>query len=349
MGTTWLPPTLSLFAFLGAGGPALGLIRILCPSRRSIWGAVAVLTLGTAAGAFAGAAVLAGQPAGVWLPPAVLLGLSVLLGLPCQHFFAFVVAQVQRPFHPPFVQATCLLIGCPALAFWLVAAEDKRDNWFEDTLRKNPVLGPEFDDISPSPLATDKGRRLRVFHLVSDSEMEARRNNVQENLLSRPELYAKVITLEAGGGNCNCHGWIFSGGRYWISGETVEVILADNGYQKTAAPRLGDLAIYRDLGGVITHTGVVRAMMPDGLVLVESKWGNLGTFLHPVDVHPYDGSTCAYHRSSRGGHRLGKAPGGVAASAVGAVSASPQARPATVARAVPSKPSVGPAPFVNAE
>ena len=28
----------------------------------------------------------------------------------------------------------------------------------------------------------------------------------------------------------NCHGWLFTGGRYWVAGDQVEDILADNGY-----------------------------------------------------------------------------------------------------------------------
>jgi hypothetical protein len=352
MGTAWMPPVLSLFVFLGAGGPALGLIRLLCPSRRSGWGTASVLALGAAAGAFAGAAVLAAQPAGVWIPLAVLFGLSVLLGLPCQHFFASLVALMQRPLHSPFVQATGLLIGCPALALWLVFAQMDGDSLPADALGKNLPPPRQFQEFSPSPLATDKGRHVKVSRRVHVPEEAASHKSVQEQLLRRPDINAKVIALEVGSAECNCHGWVFTGGLYWISDEAVERILADNNYQQVPAPRIGDLAVYRDKGGTITHTGVVRATTPDGLVLVESKWGDLGAFLHPVDVHPYDESAYTYHRSQRGGHRLARAPG-VAAGAVGAVAATPasppQARPAMVALAEHSKPFVGPEPLFNGE
>jgi hypothetical protein len=352
MGTTWMPPALSLFVFLGAGGPVLGLIRLLCPSRRSGWAAAAVLTLVAAAGAFAGAAILAAQPAGVWLPPAALFGLSVLLGLPCQHFFASLVALVRRPLHSPFVQAACLLIGCPTLALWSVFESFRAVPLPEEVLRNNPFAQRQFQEFNPSPLATDKGRHVKVSRPVPWPERAAVRNVAQERLLKSPDIQAKVIALEVGSAECNCHGWVFTGGLYWIPGEAIELILEDNCYQKVSAPRIGDLAIYRDENGAITHTAVVRAMIRDGLVLVESKWGELGPFLHPVDVHPYDGSAHAYHRSQRDGHLLAKAPE-VAAGAVGAVvatpAAPPQARQAIVALAEHAKPSVGPEPLFSGD
>jgi hypothetical protein len=38
-------------------------------------------------------------------------------------------------------------------------------------------------------------------------------------------------------------------------------------------------------------------------VLVESKWGNLGVFLHPADKTPY-GTEFTFYRSARSGHLL---------------------------------------------
>ena len=33
---------------------------------------------------------------------------------------------------------------------------------------------------------------------------------------------------------CNCHGWVFTGGRFWVSGEDVPRILEDNGYRRVS-------------------------------------------------------------------------------------------------------------------
>ena len=64
-------------------------------------------------------------------------------------------------------------------------------------------------------------------------------------------------------------------------------ILADNGYVVVDEPREGDIVIYRDGLGQVQHTGLVRFVGTDGLVLVESKWGSLGIYLHTPKEQPY--------------------------------------------------------------
>ena len=100
----------------------------------------------------------------------------------------------------------------------------------------------------------------------------------------------------------NCHGWVFSGGRYWVSPTDIETILADNGYRPVSDPRAGDLVVYRE-GERITHTGVVRTGGNGEPVIVESKWGWLGQFLHPPGATCY-GRSFTYYRSARAGHVL---------------------------------------------
>ena len=64
-----------------------------------------------------------------------------------------------------------------------------------------------------------------------------------------------------------------------------EVDLAiDSDYMEVREPSLGDLAVYRDSDGSIRHTGRVAAKGLDGLLLVESKWGSLGRYLHLAQV-----------------------------------------------------------------
>ena len=69
------------------------------------------------------------------------------------------------------------------------------------------------------------------------------------------------------------------------------------------APQAGDLVVYRDGGGQVSHTGIVYSAVPGGLVLVESKWGKGGRFIHPVDAQPYPGPW-TYYRADRPGHLL---------------------------------------------
>jgi hypothetical protein len=83
----------------------------------------------------------------------------------------------------------------------------------------------------------------------------------------------------------------------------VEAILCDNGYQRADTPLKGDLIVYRNDPGMILHSGIVLEVVHENLVLIESKWGPLGRYLHPPEYQPY-GSIFAYYRSPRQGHQL---------------------------------------------
>lgn len=104
----------------------------------------------------------------------------------------------------------------------------------------------------------------------------------------------------------NCHGWVFTGGQFNLSGEQVDVILSENGYEKVDKPQAGDVVVYR-ADTLLRHTGVVQAVLPDGIVLVESKWGWMGVFLHAAGDSPY-GQEYEFRRSPRAGHLLAGLP-----------------------------------------
>ncbi len=98
----------------------------------------------------------------------------------------------------------------------------------------------------------------------------------------------------------NCHDWTFFGGpnHYFLKG-TVEGILEQRGYQPVDQPALGDVVIYRCGSGAITHSGVVRALGTDDFVLIESKWGSLGRYLHEPNVNGYPYQR-GYYRAPEG-------------------------------------------------
>ena len=106
-------------------------------------------------------------------------------------------------------------------------------------------------------------------------------------LIEQEALTQKVIRIAGPDAACNCHGWVFTGGRYGVATEDVDAILADNGYQIVEEAREGDVIIYRDELGQVRHSGLVRFVGTDGLVLVESKWGSLGIYLHTPKEQPY--------------------------------------------------------------
>jgi hypothetical protein len=62
------------------------------------------------------------------------------------------------------------------------------------------------------------------------------------------------------------------------------------------------LVVYRQ-NNTIAHTAVVRFLSEGQPILVESKWGSLGLFLHPIEKSAY-GTEFTFHRSPRAGHLL---------------------------------------------
>jgi hypothetical protein len=142
---------------------------------------------------------------------------------------------------------------------------------------------------------TDSGRRFPLYRFEST---ELAKSKLPDNYLGKV-----VVVKEGENSRANCHGWVFTGGRFLVRSTFVDDILSDNGYAVVESPLPGDLIIYRNPSGQPVHTGVVKAAGQDGFVLIESKWGALGTYLHLPEVQIYS-NTYAFYRSVRPDHHL---------------------------------------------
>jgi hypothetical protein len=165
---------------------------------------------------------------------------------------------------------------------------------------KEPAAAVDLEDVPilSTQAVTDKGRSVQLFHFkVHSTAAEAERFiRADEKELSQ------FIRLCEANPTANCHGWVFTSGQYGIRDPEIAGILSDNAYTETAEPREGDLAIY-SIDNHITHSGVVRIVNKQGPVLVESKWGPFGVYLHAVEQQPFPGK-CKFYRSSRRDHLL---------------------------------------------
>lgn len=147
---------------------------------------------------------------------------------------------------------------------------------------------------------TDRGRMLTLYEWPLDSsglqDYEAKLE--YQRLLNFPS-----IRREQAHEQTNCHGWVFTKGRYLLFGPEVELILKDNGYQPVDQPEINDVIVYRGNDGTISHSGLVQAILADGSPIIESKWGIGPRCLHfPLD-QPF-GSNFSYYRSQRGQHAI---------------------------------------------
>src|SRR5205085_4225734 len=73
----------------------------------------------------------------------------------------------------------------------------------------------------------------------------------------------------------DCHGYTFKSKKMRILNEAIDTVLVDQGWVKAADKKhqVGDIVIYRDAQGRVTHSGVVEEVGADGNVSkVHSKW-----------------------------------------------------------------------------
>ena len=148
---------------------------------------------------------------------------------------------------------------------------------------------------------TDRGSKV-VLQEPLDPKSGDELNDIEQRMLKSTPVQNQLIRHQSASDNTNCHGWVFTGGRYWVRSVEVESILAENEYKVVSQPQPGDLVIYRDQQEV-SHSGIVRYVTVGLPVMVEGKWGTTGVYLHAVDQSCY-GKHFTYYRSPRPGHLL---------------------------------------------
>ncbi len=145
---------------------------------------------------------------------------------------------------------------------------------------------------------TDRNHSIPVYRLAE--EIGEPTDEFMEVIV---DSHGSMIQRGPANSFANCHGWVFLDSQFLISGEAVQKILDDNGYEHVAEPKAGDVIIYRDDDRNIIHSGIVRGVLDDNTVIIESKWGTEGTFLHAPAGTPY-GAEFEYHRSPRHDNRV---------------------------------------------
>ena len=160
---------------------------------------------------------------------------------------------------------------------------------------------PSLADTYSSIARTDRGTPIPVKR-PSAPRADAQIAEAEQRFLQRSPFRDQMMRQRKADDGSNCHGWVFTGGRYWLDPAAVELALRENGYVDVTAPRTGDLVIYRTHGSV-GHTAVVRYVSDAAPPLVEGKWGAMGVYVHPVDQCVY-GTDYTFYRSARPGHLL---------------------------------------------
>jgi hypothetical protein len=301
--TEELSAALVAVLIIGIGGPTLGLIGLLEGRRRigSRWprpGTVLSVLIALTAGSLA----LAGQPSIIWLSTAMLAVVD-LLSRGLSRFVLQAGILGRRLATARRLHAALLLVGAPIIAFGL--------GRYINSLTQSPDLNL-FEDEASRPLGdmrptyryavTDRGRFINVYTTVlAIEDPDGAKLNKYEERIQRSGVF-RILPVSKPELATNCHGWVFLGAGYCLLGQDIDAILEDNAYEKVAQPRHGDLIVYRNGPANIVHTGLVR-FADEGMVLVESKWGVLGRYLHPPENQPYS-QEWFFCRSPRLSHLL---------------------------------------------
>ncbi len=205
--------------------------------------------------------------------------------------------------------ALLALAGIAALFLGLhtIDCENAAEMAEGDKLMRLVSSAPVLESLAADNARTDAGSLIPVFapDAATVSEMEA--FPIGE-LFERAHLTNQIIQTSPVDPQYNCHGWVFAAGHGWVRGSSVPAILKENGYSAVTRPVIGDLAIFT-AGAEVTHSAIVRGLGAKGAILLESKWGKLGRYIHTADQHIYKGQKITYYHTARGGHRLqGLAP-----------------------------------------
>jgi hypothetical protein len=283
-------------ALMGLVGVLVGLIELglgfvrRFPTWGISLGLVGLLAAGGGVGYAAGEGVMVGQPL------LVLAGVSLTLLL---------FRSKQSIAGRPVVQGAGMVVLSAALLGYAIHRIDQGlENELTGTDFALAQMADPLDEGSAAAFTatTDGGRSIPLF-MASASAVPAG-PDAETRFLRDLKLEKKLIQTAPADLRYNCHGWVFTGGQFWLRSAMVEAVLADNSYVAVKQPLSGDVAVFRNAVGEVTHTGLVRASGKDGGVLIESKWGRFGRYVHGPDEHGYRGQNVTYYRTTRGTHLL---------------------------------------------
>lgn len=108
-------------------------------------------------------------------------------------------------------------------------------------------------------------------------------------------------------GTYNCVGMVFANRRTCIEPSHVQMILDEDGFRETKPEHVlpGDIVVYRDEGGEISHVAIVVSHEADlakakWKTIVLSQWGADGEYIHDFeDVHQTLGRPDKFYSEKR--------------------------------------------------
>jgi hypothetical protein len=281
-----------------AGGLNLAFGR----GTRRVW-LRAAATVGVC-GAVLAAGSLVARPALVARAGGAMFGVVLLAFLFGSDWLARQVSGLVAAFRAPAARWGLVAAGGLAVVVASVANFDRAEELAADQSTKNLEMAvglPPSKSSTTTQAATDRGTQIVLKEPIAARPV-ADLTPTEEKVIRDFPFRDQLIRRGGPTDQSNCHGWVFTGGKFLLSPDDVEQIVKENGYSETHEPHAGDLVVYRQ-DGQVAHTAIVRYVTEGQPVLVEGKWGTMGVFLHPADKSCY-GQEYTFYRSARGTHLL---------------------------------------------
>jgi hypothetical protein len=191
--------------------------------------------------------------------------------------------------------ASCGVAAWSAQRFYATTTPTVLADSFYEKIPGHSIKSTRFAGV------TDLGREVELYRWKPDTDHD---KDLIRALVNGVVVQGLPATIQRADYDTrsNCHGWVFTSGRFLLKGDGVARILEDNGYQVVTDPQSGDVVIYRINGSEeISHTGLVQGVLGDGTVIVESKWSVGGRYLHRPQDQPYS-PVFTYYRTTRQNH-----------------------------------------------
>ena len=295
----------SLFTFAAAGLGLLlagGLNLVFGRGGRRVWLRL-VVTLVACGLVVAGLAAFTRQELAIRAAGVVfgVLFVATLLG---SDWFTRQVSSLVTFVRKPAARWSLVAVGGLLLIVGSLFAFDRADDLAAEQTMQNLEMAvgrPPTQPVTGTHATTDRGNQIVLKETIAPRN-PSDLTGPEQKALQGMKFTDQVIRRSGPHDNSNCHGWVFTGGKFWLSPDDVEQIVKENGYTEVHEPQPGDLVLYRQ-GGSIAHSAVVRYVTEGQPVLVEGKWGTMGVFVHPADKSCY-GTEYTFYRSGRPSHLL---------------------------------------------
>ena len=101
------------------------------------------------------------------------------------------------------------------------------------------------------------------------------------------EVHPNVIKIWDATEKYNCHSyawyWESPDNRVWINDNVADTYIDCPSSIEKASPSAANIIVYFDSTGNILHSGIIKSVLADGTIIVESKWGDSGAYRHEHD------------------------------------------------------------------